>query len=61
MITMIIKIIDDCIYLYPSKGYGQTKFNMSYFEQKLNTNATARNYNTMVKLIAMSLESEKDQ
>jgi uncharacterized protein (DUF1697 family) len=51
------KIIDDCIYFYCAKGYGQAKFNMSLFERKLNTFATARNYNTMVKLLSLSADS----
>ncbi len=47
-------IIDDCIYFFSSKGYGQAKFSLNYFERKLKTSATARNYNTMVKLIEFS-------
>ena len=50
-------IVNDCIYFYCEKGYGKAKFNMNFFEQKLKTFATARNYNTMVKLIAMSSEN----
>ena len=49
-------ILKDCIYLFCSKGYGRTKFNLSYFEKKLNLNATTRNYKTMVKLLALSEE-----
>ncbi|WP_458628719.1 DUF1697 domain-containing protein [Winogradskyella sp. PC D3.3] len=49
-------ILNDCIYLFCSKGYGRSKFNLSYFEKKLNSNATARNYKTMVKLLALSEE-----
>lgn len=52
-------IINDCIYFYCEKGYGKAKFNMNFFERKLKTIGTARNYNTMVKLLAMSLENEK--
>ena len=51
-------IINDCIYFYCEKGYGRAKFNMNFFERKLKTIATARNYKTMVKLIAMSSENE---
>lgn len=50
------KIINDCLYYYSAKGMGKAKFNISYFERKLDTFATARNYNTMVKLVAMSNE-----
>ncbi len=48
------QIIKGCIYFYCEKGYGQAKFNLNFFERKLKTTATARNYKTMVKLIAMS-------
>ena len=48
-------IINYCIYFYCEKGYGKAKFNMNYFETKLNTIRTARNYNTMVKLLSMSV------
>lgn len=47
-------ITEDCIYFYPKKGYGQSKLNLNYFERKLHTNATARNYKTMVKLLSLS-------
>lgn len=48
------QIINDCIYYYSAKGFGQSKFNTNFFERKLNTFATARNYNTMVKLLSLS-------
>lgn len=51
-------IINDCIYFFCAKGYGQAKFNVNFFERKLETFATARNYNTMVKLLSLSLEAE---
>jgi len=47
-------IINDCIYLHCAKGYGRSKFNLNYFERKLNVKATARNYKTMVKLLSLS-------
>ncbi len=47
-------ITKDCIYFYCSTGYGKAKYNNNFFERKLKTTATARNYKTMVKLIAMS-------
>lgn len=47
-------IIKDCIYYFYEKGLGQAKFNVNFFERKLNTFATARNYNTMVKLLSLS-------
>jgi uncharacterized protein (DUF1697 family) len=53
-------IINDCLYFHSSIGYGNSKFNMKLFEKKLNVNATSRNYKTIVKLIAMSSENQKD-
>lgn len=50
-------IINDCIYFYCEKGYGNAKFNMNFFERKLKTSATSRNYNTMVKLLSLSSEN----
>ena len=47
-------IINDCIYFYCEAGYGRAKFNMNFFERKLETTGTARNYNTMIKLLALS-------
>ena len=47
-------IKNNCIYLFCAKGYGRSKFNLNYFEKKLNVNATARNYKTMVKLLSLS-------
>ena len=47
-------ITNDCIYFYCSIGYGKAKYNNNFFERKLKTTATARNYKTMVKLIALS-------
>lgn len=48
------EILGDCIYYYCEKGYGQAKFNMGLFERMLKTNATSRNYRTMLKLLEMS-------
>lgn len=56
----VYKIIKDCIYYFCAKGFGQAKFNVNFFERQLKTFATARNYNTMVKLMAMSSIDEKD-
>jgi uncharacterized protein (DUF1697 family) len=47
-------IINDCIYYFCEKGYGQAKFNMNLFERKLKTASTSRNYNTIVKLLSLS-------
>lgn len=42
------------IYLYCVNGYGRTKLNNNYFEQKLKLSATTRNWNTVNKLFAMA-------
>lgn len=47
-------ILKSCIYYYCKKGYGQAKFNVNLFERKLKTFATARSYNTLVKLLLLS-------
>ena len=51
------KIINDCLYFYSNRGYGNSKFSLNYFEKKLNVNATARNYKTMLKLLSLSAEN----
>ena len=48
------QIINDCIYYFNEKGLGKAKFNINFFERKFNTFATARNYNTLVKLLSLS-------
>jgi len=48
------EIINDCLYFYCAKGYGNAKFNLNYFERKLKVSATSRNYKTMVKLLELS-------
>lgn len=45
------------IYFFSANGYGRTKFNSNFFERKLKVNATARNYKTMLKLLAMTNET----
>ena len=46
-------IKNDCLYFYSALGFGQTKFNMNTFERKLQVKGTARNYNTMLKLLSL--------
>lgn len=48
------EILNDCLYFFCSNGYGNAKFNMNYFEKKLEVDATSRNYKTMVKLLLLS-------
>ena len=38
------------IYLYCPNGFGRSKLSIDYFERRLRTRATARNWNTVVKL-----------
>ena len=52
-----IHITDNCIYFSSANDYGRTKFNSNFFERKLKVNATARNYKTMLKLLAMVKET----
>lgn len=49
-------ITEKCIYLYCKNGYGRAKFSSTFFEKKLKTIATARNYKTMLKLLSLSAE-----
>lgn len=50
-------IIDSkVIYLYCPGGYGNTKLNNNFFENKLKVNATTRNWNTVNKLVELSRE-----
>lgn len=50
----VFKITDNCVYFYCSTGYGKAKCSNNFFERKLKVTATARNYKTMIKLIAMT-------
>ncbi len=47
-------ILNDCIYLYCELGFGNAKYNNNFFERKLKTIGTARNYKTMMKLLSLS-------
>jgi uncharacterized protein (DUF1697 family) len=46
------------IYIYCPNGYGNTKLHNSFFESKLNVNATTRNWKTTRELIAMAEKIE---
>lgn len=48
------QITQNCLYYYSSKGMGESKFNANFFEKKLETFITARNYKTMLKLLSLS-------
>lgn len=47
-------ITDKVIYFYPHEGYGKAKLNNNLFEKKLGVVATARNLNTVKKLVDLS-------
>ena len=44
-------IIEGEIYLFLPDGYGRTKLNNNFFEKKLGTSATTRNWRTVNKLV----------
>jgi uncharacterized protein (DUF1697 family) len=48
-----IVIRNQVIYLYLPKGYGNTKLNNNFFESRLKTSATTRNWKTMMALAKM--------
>jgi len=45
---------DKTIYVHCPNGYGKTKLNNMFFENKLKTPATTRNWKTTLKLLAMA-------
>ena len=47
-------ITKDCIYIFYALGAGKAKLGVNWFEKKLKVKATARNYRTVVKLLALS-------
>lgn len=47
-------ITKSCVYLYSEFGAAKAKLSTNFFERKLKVKATARNYRTMVKLVAMA-------
>ena len=42
------------IYLHLPNGSGRSKLTVDYFERRLGVAATARNWNTLIKLIALT-------
>lgn len=46
----------NCIYIKCINGFGKTKLNTNFFEKKLQTEATTRNYNTLLKMITLAKE-----
>lgn len=47
-------IEDSVIYLFCPNGYGKTRFNNSFFEQKLKVSATTRNFKTITKMAELA-------
>jgi uncharacterized protein (DUF1697 family) len=44
------------VYLFCPNGYGKTKLSNSFFQRKLGTPVTTRNWNTVIALYKMALE-----
>tara|TARA_R110000744_G_scaffold5802_1_gene20515 strand:+ start:535 stop:1083 length:549 start_codon:yes stop_codon:yes gene_type:complete len=49
-------VVDDCVYLKCSLGYGKAKLNNNLIERKLKVLATTRNYRTMNKMLEINNE-----
>ncbi len=50
----LFKIAQQNVYIYCSNGYGKTKINNQYFENKLHVRATTRNWKTICALEDLS-------
>ena len=51
-----MKITDEAVYLYCPHGYGRTKLNNNFLENKLKVQATTRNWKTTLKLLEMAAD-----
>ncbi len=49
-------VVDKCLYLKCSLGYGEAKLNNNLIERRLKIKATTRNYRTMNKMLEFSNE-----
>ena len=49
------------IYLYCPNGYGRTKLTNNFFESRLKTSATTRNWKTIIKLMELALQRKQEQ
>jgi uncharacterized protein (DUF1697 family) len=47
------KLTDDIVYLCCENGYGKTKLNNTFFENKLKVSATTRNWKTLEKMLKL--------
>ncbi len=50
----LVHYTQECIYFYPAIGAGRAKMSTNFFEKILKVTATARNFNTITKLIALA-------
>jgi uncharacterized protein (DUF1697 family) len=48
------RLVDKAIYVYCPGGYGTTKLNNSFFENKLKISATSRNWKTSIELLNLA-------
>jgi len=48
------QITEACVFIHYAIGAGKAKYGTNWFEKKLNVKATARNFNTMIKLLQLS-------
>lgn len=55
-----IAFSNDAVYLYCPNGYGRTKLNNNFIENKLKVQATTRNLKTTLKLLEMISESQPE-
>lgn len=53
-------IATNCVYLSCNLGYGKTKCDNNFFENKLKVSATTRNHRTMLKLLEMGKQISKE-
>lgn len=51
-----IEFTTDAIYLYCPNGYGKTKLNNNFLENKLKVNATTRNWKTINELLNLTIK-----
>ncbi|MBD3225868.1 MAG: DUF1697 domain-containing protein [Caldithrix sp.] len=49
-----LALVGDTIYIYCPNGYGRTKLSNNFFEKKLKTCATTRNWKTITKLTELA-------
>ena len=54
------RIVGDVVYVYCPDGYGRTKINNMFFERKLKSIATTRNWKTCLKLKEMAQRNPDD-